>query len=245
MHNLRLILAQGAIAALVVACSSGGAPAASTAPPAASSAPPASPTTPAAATHTSTGFVPQITYVLPVGWTTDVDEAAEWRILPPGSTHAGAEDSTSDAIAIHVRIAASAADCSGVPQPGIGQTPTAIATYWAQLPGLTTTVTAPFAEATPVPQPVTVGGLTGVVLDISMAKSWTKPCPQSNGTPVVPLIVGLINTDLDHPIAAGWSIRAYLLGLNGGTLAIEVQDVTGGSHFAQYAAVIQTFQFKQ
>jgi hypothetical protein len=200
-----------------------------------SSAPLASPTTPPAATHTSTGFLPQITYALPAGWTSDVDEPAEWRILPPGSTHRGAENGTSDAIAIHVRIAASAADCTGVPQPGIGQKPTDIATYWAQLSGLTTTA----------PQPISVGGLTGVVLDITTSKSWTKPCPYSGATPTVPLIVGLINTDLDHPMQAGWSTRVYLLGLNGGTLAIEVQDVTGGSHFAQYAAIIQTIQFKQ
>jgi hypothetical protein len=200
-----------------------------------SSAPPASATTPPAATYTSTGFVPQITYTLPAFWSTDVDEAAEWRILPPGSTSAGAEDGTSDAIAIHVRIAASAADCSGVPQPGVGITPTAIATYWAQLSGLTVTAA----------QPVTVGGLTGVVLDISLSTSWTTPCPYSNGAPTVPLIVGLTNTDLDEGMGAGASYRVYLLGLNGGTLAIVVQDVTGGSHFAQYATIVKTFQFKQ
>jgi hypothetical protein len=230
---VRRLVVPGICGLLIVAgCASTGPSSASP-----SSAPSASLTIPAASTaqYASTAFLPRITFPFPAGWTTDFDESAEWRILPPGSTHAGAEDGTSDAIALHVRIAASAADCSGVPQPGVGQTPTDIATYWAQLPGLTTTA----------PQPVTVGGLTGVVLDIGMAKSWTKPCPYSGGKPTVPLIVGLTNTDLDHPIDAGSSIRVYLLGLNGGTLAIEVQDVTGGSHFTEYGAIVQTFQFKQ
>ncbi len=219
-----LLIASGCSSTSPSSTSPPGAPSASLGIPAAS-----------AALYISTGFLPQVTFPFPAGWTIDVDEPAEWRILPTGSTHAGAEDGTSDAIAIHVRIAASAADCSGVPQPGVSQAPTDIATYWAQLPGLATTA----------PQPVTIGGLTGVVLDIGMSKSWTKPCPYSGGTPTVPLIVGLTNTNLDQPIQAGWSARVYLLGLNGGTLAIYVQDVSGGSHFTEYGAIVQTFQFRR
>jgi len=193
-----LLIASGCSSTSPSSTSPPGAPSASLGIPAAS-----------AALYISTGFLPQVTFPFPAGWTIDVDEPAEWRILPTGSTHAGAEDGTSDAIAIHVRIAASAADCSGVPQP------------------------------------VTIGGLTGVVLDIGMSKSWTKPCPYSGGTPTVPLIVGLTNTNLDQPIQAGWSARVYLLGLNGGTLAIYVQDVSGGSHFTEYGAIVQTFQFRR
>ena len=135
---------------------------------------------------------------MPAGWVSDVDRGdppfpGEWRIIPPGGTPSGADNGINDVIAVHVRIAASAADCSAVPQPGVGITPTAIATYWASLAGLVTTT----------PQAVTVGGLSGLVMDITISPTWTKTCPYSSGMADVPWIVGLTNTDLDWPMVPG------------------------------------------
>ena len=98
---------------------------------------------------------------------------------------------------------------------------------------------------TTTPQPVSVGGLSGLVMDIKISPTWTKACFYNPGVPTVPMIVGLTNTDLDWPMVPGNTTRVYLLSLNGGTLAIEVQDVTGGTRFAQYAAIVQTFHFEQ
>ena len=45
---------------------------------------------------------------------------------------------------------------------------------------------------------VDIGGLQGVVFDIKLAKGWTKACPYTHGVPLVPLIVGVGISGLEH-----------------------------------------------
>lgn len=89
---------------------------------------------------------------------------------------------------------------------------------------------------------VTIGGLEGVVLDLALAKRWTKGCDTTSG-PVVPIIVGAGSSSLDHAIIPGLTMRLFLLAHNDKVLAIEIDDVSDGAHLDDYEAVVNDFKF--
>ena len=72
------------------------------------------------------------------------------------------------------------------------------------------------------PEPVIVGGLNGVYIDISLAPSWTTTCWFSEGQPVVPFIIGGGPSSLTHVILPGFEERLYLLSYGADNIAIEV-----------------------
>ena len=85
------------------------------------------------------------------------------------------------------------------------------------------------ALAVTAPVRVTVGGLSGFVVDLRIRKSWTKACPWSHGQPYVQTITDLAPSlgQLDHGlIPQPMVMRLYLLGYRGGTLGIEVDALT-------------------
>ncbi len=49
------------------------------------------------------------------------------------------------------------------------------------------------------------------------------------------MIIGTGSSQLEHTVAAGLTMRLYLLDHAGGTVAIELDDITGGSHLAGYS----------
>jgi len=122
-----------------------------------------------------------------------------------------------------------AQDCSELPAPKVAGSPTAIAQWMTRLPGVNATTA----------RPVEVSGFRGVVLDLSMAKGWKKTCSWSGDTPVVLLIVGVPPSGLTHGLIPGLALRLYLLRHDNATLAIEVDDVSGGKHLTNYAAVVK------
>ncbi len=73
-------------------------------------------------------------------------------------------------------IAVAAEDCSHTAAPGVGRTATEIVGALATRPGLITSG----------PVAVTIGGLSGQQIDLSVAPDWTRSC--DGGTPSVPLL---------------------------------------------------------
>ena len=192
----------------------------------------------AAGTYRSTGFLPQITYTVPAGWASDVDRGdppfpGEWRILPPGVTPSAVDAGTGDVVAVHVRIGASAADCSGTPQPGIGGKPGELAAYWATLPGLVMTP----------PKPASVGGLQASSRTSRSRRRGPRTAGMRPAFQTSRSSSGSPNTDLDWPMVPGIAYRVYLMNLDGGTLAIMTQDGTGGGHLDRYTPIIDGFHF--
>jgi hypothetical protein len=120
-------------------------------------------------------------------------------------------------------------DCAA---PGVGNQPTAIATWITQQHGL----------VTKKPRPVVVGGLKGVSIDVVLAKGSGLHCP-GYAPPYFPILYGLSPSGLDHGVIPGLTWRLYLLRFRSGTLAIEVNDLAHGRHLAEYAALVRKLKF--
>jgi hypothetical protein len=186
-----------------------------------------------AGTYRTTVFSPRITYRVPGGWQNFEDTPGNFLLVPPGQSLEGVNAGTSDFVGVYSAVAAAAQDCSEAPAPNVRETPAAIARWMTRLPG---------ANAT-TPRPVKVGGLRGVVLDLSMAKGWKQTCSWAGDTPVVLLIVGVPPSSLTHGLIPGLAFRLYLLRHGNNTLAIEVDDVTGGHRLTRYATVAAQMRF--
>jgi hypothetical protein len=90
---------------------------------------------------------------------------------------------------------------------------------------------------------VTVGGLSGVALDIKLAPTWTKACIDPNGGPGANLITGLPPSSLDHGIGGPLQMRLYLLSHDSDVVAIELDDVSGGAHLDTLDETVQSVRF--
>jgi hypothetical protein len=95
---------------------------------------------------------------------------------------------------------------------------------------------------TSTPEPVTIGGLSGLVMDISMAPDWTGTCFYST-EPVVQLMGGVAPSEFDHAIVGGLAMRLYLLDRGDSTLAVEVGDWSAGANLDAYSELVEQFEF--
>jgi hypothetical protein len=186
-------------------------------------------------TYTTVQFQPPITYTVPAGgWSNFEDLPGNFLLVPPGFDLAGVDTGGGDAIGIYASVAAANRDCTDSEQPGVAHTAAALAAEFAQRPGLTVTT----------PAPVSVGGLQGLFFDIHMADGWTQVCPYSGGDPVVPLMRGVAPSDLDHPIGPSpYTMRLYLLDHADAALAIELSDISGGTHLDAYSVIVDQLEF--
>jgi hypothetical protein len=178
-----------------------------------------------AGTYTTVGFHPQITYQVPAGWSNFEDLPGNFLLIPPRGRLSGVDPGTSDFIGIYAHITAEPPKCSG-PASNVAETPAAIAAFISRQHGLVVTKA----------KPVSVGGLNGLLIDVSLAKG-------SKGSKGGCVIVGLAPSGLEHGPVPGGVMRLYLLDNNGMTLAIEVTDVSAGRHLEEYAKVVKDFQF--
>ena len=226
----------------MMACTSGTSPSpASVSPSGSSTSQTASPSTPtcpwphggsclgplAAGTYTTSVFQPTLTYRLPAGWGNFEDLPGNFLLIPPGGYVTGVGSDRSDYVGVYTSIAAQTPTCETA---SIRRSPTDLAAYFAADTRLQTTT----------PKKVSVGGLDGVVLDLSLAQGSHKhgAC----------LIEGLTPSSLDQGPGQGVEMRLYLLALHdpifGGTLLIEIDDVSGGGHLDKYSSVVKDFHFK-
>lgn len=188
-------------------------------------------------------FHPEITYTVPAGWGNYEDDPGNFLLIPPGGSLAGVNPGTSDYLGVYSGVAAETKGCAGEnPAPGVGPAPGQIAAYWARLPEVKMTA----------PRPVTVGGLSGVVVDVVANLGHKALCPDpSSSWGYQPLIVGVGPASLEHGMIKGLSLRVYLLtwstsaqGQNTtSTIAIEIDDLQGGSHLDAYSQLTSTFKF--
>jgi hypothetical protein len=97
-------------------------------------------------------------YVVPAGWSSLQNSLA--RPNDPGTM----------AIALTLDVAphSQAANCPDAVEPGVGSSPAELATWLQGLPGLVTTT----------PTPVSIGGHSGLRMDVSVATAWRQACEQ-------------------------------------------------------------------
>jgi hypothetical protein len=189
----------------------------------------------AAGTYSTTSFMPSITYTVPEGgWGNWEDREGIFVLLPPGETFAGLEADTSDWIGVFHSVGAVRPGCDEEVEPGVVSVKE-LTRWFARQPGLAVTK----------PQPISVGGLNGVMIDLSLASGWTNTCPLP--FPDVPLVNLLMGTGpsegLGVLVEASWTTRLYLLDFDGGNIAIYVMDHPGRFSLEEYDAVVRTIQF--
>jgi hypothetical protein len=169
-----------------------------------------------AGTFTTRTFSPAITYTVPSGWTNGEDLPGNFLLQLSG-----------DARYLGIYQNANAPyTCEEHPDPDVGQS-VAEYTRWLRRHPLLHVTT---------PRPVSIGGLHGVVIDISKAPGTKgKGCTYEGTTGYVPFIVGGRGpAELHHVITdtPGWTARVYLLRYKRGNVTIEVSPE--GARLATY-----------
>lgn len=188
-------------------------------------------------TATSDKFKPRVRFQISErGWIPINDTRNIFALLPPGGDFAGIDDGTSDKVAIYAPIYALSRRCANegqltAEQPGVGHTAEGIAQELSTRPGVTGSD----------PEPVSIGGLRGYVVDVRIDPHWTRTCFFSD-VPTVPMIGRRSPSEVIQTLQPGFTYRYYFLDRTGSTLAIEVQDA-GRDDRDWYSSLVDTFLF--
>jgi hypothetical protein len=189
-----------------------------------------------AGTHRTVAFEPGLTYTVPTGWGNYEDLPGNVLLVPPGSTLEEGDAGTGEYIGIYDGIALPGGppECVEAPRPGMEHTPEGIAAALASQEGLSATQS-----------DVTIGGLEGIMLDLSVADGYTGTCPFASGMPVVPILIGTGPAGLHHVLTADFDMRLYLLEEPRGlTVAIEVIDAPERASLEELSAVVEQMSFE-
>jgi hypothetical protein len=195
----------------------------------------------AAGTYTSRALDPALTYTVPSGWYNKFDQPRGYGLLPETPANMSSLDGGGfgiTSVEVQRDLVVARADCVERPEPGVGTTASAMVQALASRPGLVTTD----------PAPITIGGLSGFTIDITISPAWTKPCPYSEGRPDVPLVTdgeAVPGTGLHwtaEPVTDGSFMRFIILDRpGGGTWLISP---TGPPSFVVEATpIIESFEF--
>jgi hypothetical protein len=178
-----------------------------------------------AGSYSTRSFDPDITYTVPDAWENLEDLPGNFLLQKIGDERY---------VAIYQNVRAPA-ECEETWASGVGAAVADLVDWYTTHPGLNTTQ----------PQTVTVGGLTGVFLDISLDPSWNVTCSYSQGQPVVPLIIGNGTSLVHHVILPGFEERLYLLEWNGGNVAIEIgtEGMPLDEYLTEVVPIIETLSF--
>ncbi|MDP8905731.1 MAG: hypothetical protein M3N29_10575 [Chloroflexota bacterium] len=172
---------------------------------------------------------------MPDGWANYEDLPGNFLLVPPSGSNEGVDAGTSDYIGVYDGVAPASGDCRERPQADVALTPETMAAWYASHPGL----------AVKGPEPVTIGGLDGVVLDLTMAEGDIGVCrfPDFDGR-IVPVLIGAGPAELSHVLIEGLVMRLYLLSApTGEVIAIEIDDLPGGDSMESMTQVVEEMQF--
>jgi hypothetical protein len=225
------------ILALTSACSSAESPATTSAAPTPTNTTPSSASPPpcpnveggaclgelaAGTSYHTVVFSPPTTYsVGESGWSNYEDTPGNFLLVPPGNDLPGVNAGTSDFIGIYTSIAPATfihpPDCSTELVPGIAPTPQAMVTWMQRQSAIDVTK----------PGKADVGGLTGLVTDVSVKPKARLPVCKDGSTTfsVFLLFSGLPPSSLDHGVIEDMTMRLYLLAYRGHLLVIELDDI--------------------
>jgi len=189
-----------------------------------------------AGTYTSRTFKPTLTFKVPIGWTNFNDSPGNFGLVPPsGDWSAAVNGDPTDRIGVFQRIAPTGSRCGDDAAPVRSA---AAYVHWLRAtPGLSITRL----------ERVTVGGLSGFVLDLHMQRSWKKTCKWSRGHPAVQFLHGMAPTApqmILNTFPRPFATRLYLLDYNHATFGIEIDVVRGDRWLDAYDTVVKTFRFK-
>jgi len=184
-----------------------------------------------------TGRTQTMSFTVPAGWVESFDGGIEYRLRRAVD---GPDTTNLVLMRPDVVLHSQADGCPEAALEGVERTPAAMADWLTSHQGLDVTT----------PQPVTIGGYDGLVLDIARRSTWTRTCPYSNGVPAVPLFSDLDPAEggFDWGIGGDGRMRVYLVDLGAGRLlwaAVEVEDQATFDTVAPAAsAIIESIRFE-
>jgi hypothetical protein len=193
-------------------------------------------TTMDAGTHSSSQLDPAVTYTVPEGWQVGEDANGVFSLLPPGGDFEDIYNGVGATISVMQNVAADVQDC--VPAPVGPETPEGIAGELSARPGLRLSA----------PQQASIGGLSGIVVDVELVPGHGLPCPQMTITKE--WAPALTSVDPPGSWAAGPVLggvsRYYLLTGEKHVVGIVLDALDEGTtadDLAELDAVVQTFRF--
>jgi len=169
--------------------------------------------------HRSELFIPPIDFIIPldspVAWDNPEDRPGTFTLHPSGPQ--------TDAIFFFRDVRLLTEGCNPVFDDTVGNTAAEIAAWMTSNPGITSTPAEPW----------TLGGLTGVRLDIGASGTYTTVCPNDrltypDGLPILPLFAGAGSGDLTWFIGGDERMRLYVLDMPGGGNIVISIDAIGG-----------------
>lgn len=174
------------------------------------------------------------TFTVPDGWA-----VPEFGPLDFALTPTDAADGDSIRVFYDMRIASKDATCPETQEPGIGATAADIVGDIVANPGIDASA----------PQPITIGGLEGLTVELALVDGWTATCPFDPTTPTVAYIVDTVPTE--GPFwGVGPGNRQRLIVLDRPTLSnvvFLIESADGSTFDALVEAampVLQTFSFE-
>jgi hypothetical protein len=190
-------------------------------------------------TYTTSSLVPGLTYTVPAGWSNEEDLAINFLLLPPGGVLSGVNDGTSDYLGVYPAVVAPG-HCTGMPSKTAPQA----------FEGLVHWLKADTSLTVSGIHDITVGGLSGISLDVAMRNKKGDGCPDGAYADFF-TSKSLAGMDGSTPVyvvqgvAPGDRARLYLLRHGSDVLAIEVADGTEGvaGWLDAADAVVQSFHF--
>ena len=173
-----------------------------------------------------------LTYTVPGGWVNTADWPGEYFLAPEG-----APETTYVAVISDVVVASRAGNCTEEQDPDAGTTAEEIVAALPR-PGV----------AVSTPEAVTIGGLSGLVVDLALEDDWTTPCPWTEDRPYALLFV-------DRPVEEGFAwglendlqMRTYFLDIDEDrAIMIDIESASAAEQaelLDQALAVVETFVF--
>jgi hypothetical protein len=192
-------------------------------------------------TYTSQRFEPALTFTVPAGWNNPWDTRAAFDLWTPGWSD-GSNDPADPGCRSAPRPCGYLLDQPGLklvrdPRPEEGCSPYVDATVGTSAIEVATWVANHPAIAMSAPSPVEVGGLTGYLLDVSLADTWRESCP--DGPAAVWLFEDVYLRDPNkYPEFA--TMRLILLDLPGGGSVLIAID---GDQVDAAMPVVNSFVF--
>lgn len=163
----------------------------------------------------------RVTFTVPSGWSVPQvgPDSSDFRL----HLDAGPADDVVN-VFFNMRRAAKDAACTEAPEPGVGSTAQALVADLTKDRNLHVSSSAP----------ITVGGNSGYVLDLTIAPTATRTCPFASGAPSVPLIVDTIaGSGPFWGVGPAEKIRLVILDAPRETNIVVVIDSLNGASFDQ------------
>jgi hypothetical protein len=187
-----------------------------------------------------------LSYTVPDGWSNTYDYPDAYVLMPSDGYATASEprDGTKDLIEVYARpaVAVQHATCAPLVKPDTGRSVDDLISHVAQHPGLTASE----------PQPITIDGHPGQVVDIEIAPSWTGGCPDL----AEPLVIVFTENGRDVTSSGleQWGLwntnkaRLVLLDLGDGDVVLITVRAPDPTRFdgllAEAMPIVESFRFE-